>query len=67
MRNSTSHCDSRRSWPGGGGVLGGREVEKRKEVGSLGEPYLHVATRLREKEKLGRRVIQMYNNGFYRD
>ena len=51
MRNSTSHCDSRRSWPGGGGVLGGREVEKRKEVGSLGEPYLHVATRLREKEE----------------
>ena len=47
--------------------MGGREVEKRKEVGSLGEPYLHVATRLREKEKLGRRVIQMYNNGFCRD
>ena len=67
MRNSTRHCDSRRPWPDGGRILGGREVETREEAGSLGEPYLHVAARLREKEKLGRRVIQMYNNDFYRD
>ena len=42
MRNSTSYCDSRRPWPDGGEVLGGREGEKRKEAGSLGEPQLLV-------------------------
>ena len=67
MRNSTSHCHSRRPWPDGAGILAGREAEKREEAGSRGEPCVHVAARLREKEKLGRRVIQMYNNGFLRD
>ena len=43
-------------------VLGRQDGEKRKEAGSLREPYPHGAARLREKKKLGARVIQMCHN-----
>ena len=34
-------------------VLGGQAGEKRKEAGSLREPYTHGAARLREEKKAG--------------